>query len=69
MPATAKVTVLGGALLPTPTQISVDELSRIVNGGQHLKLFQAGPRRPLDSGVWIRVRIDTILELDQQYQP
>ena len=32
--------------------------------GKHRKLFE-----PLASGVWIRVRIDTVRELDQQYQP
>ena len=46
------------------TPISVAELLRIVNGGKHRKLFE-----PLASGVWIRVRIDTVRELDQQYQP
>ena len=35
-----------------------------MNGGPHRKLFE-----PLDSGVWIRVRIDTVKELDQQYRP
>jgi hypothetical protein len=62
---TARVTVLtnnGTGISSTP--ISVAELSRIVNGGQHRKLFE-----PLDSGIWIRVRIDTVLELDQQYHP
>ena len=46
------------------TAIPVPELARIVNGGPHRKLFE-----PLDSGVWIRVRIDTVKELDQQYRP
>ena len=46
------------------TPIPVSELARIVNGGKHRKLFE-----PLDSGVWIRVRIDTVRELDQQYRP
>jgi hypothetical protein len=46
------------------TPISAAELSRIVNGGKHRKLFE-----PLASGVWIRVRIDTVKELDQQYKP
>ncbi len=63
--STARVTVLtnnGSGINSTP--ISVAELSRIVNGGPHRKLFE-----PLDSGIWIRVRIDTVQELDQQYQP
>jgi hypothetical protein len=46
------------------TMIPVDELARIVNGGKHRKLFE-----PLSTGVWLRVHIDTVLTLDQQYQP
>jgi len=66
VPASAKVTVLAnqGTKGISATPISVAELSRIVNGGRHRKLFE-----PLDSGVWIRVRIDTVRELDQQYRP
>jgi hypothetical protein len=66
VPAGAKVTVLTnhGTQGITATPISVAELYRIVNGGPHRKLFE-----PLASGVWIRVRIDTVKELDQQYQP
>jgi hypothetical protein len=66
VPTSARVTVLtnraGKGIGATP--ISVAELGRIVNGGAHRKLFE-----PLDSGVWIRVRIDTVKELDQQYRP
>ena len=66
LPSTAKITVLintnGKGILSTP--ISAAELSRIVNGGQHRKLFE-----PLASGIWIRIRIDTVKELDQQYAP
>lgn len=66
LPAGARVTVLtnNGTRGIANTPITVAELSRIVNGGAHRKLFE-----PLASGVWIRVRIDTIRELDQQYQP
>jgi hypothetical protein len=66
VPANARVTVLTnqGTKGISATAISVSELARIVNGGKHRKLFE-----PLDSGVWIRVRIDTVRELDQQYQP
>jgi len=62
----AKVTVLTNHGTPgiSATPISVGELYRIVNGGPHRKLFE-----PLASGVWIRVRIDTVKELDQQYRP
>jgi len=65
LPATAQVTVLtnnGQGIAATP--ITVSELARIVNGGKHRKLFE-----PLDSGVWIRVHVDTVRSLDQQYRP
>ena len=65
VPATAQVTVLtndGQGISATPTTVS--ELARIVNGGKHRKLFE-----PLDSGVWIRVHVDTVRSLDQQYHP
>jgi hypothetical protein len=66
LPPTARVTVLtndGSGISSTP--IPVSELRRIVAGKttKH-KLFE-----PLESGVWIRVRIDTIQEVDQQYRP
>jgi hypothetical protein len=66
VPANARITVLTnqGTAGISATPISVSELERIVNGGRHRKLFE-----PLDSGVWIRVRIDTVRELDQQYKP
>jgi hypothetical protein len=62
----AKITVLTnqGTKGISATPISTVELYRIVNGGPHRKLFE-----PLESGVWIRVRIDTVRELDQQYRP
>jgi hypothetical protein len=62
----ARVTVLTsrGASGITSTPVTVAQLAAIVAGRPPLKLFE-----PLDSGVWIRVRIDTILELDQQYRP
>jgi hypothetical protein len=61
----AHITVLtnnGTGISSTP--ISVAELARIVNGVHHRKLFE-----PLASGVWIRVHIDVVRSLDQQYQP
>jgi hypothetical protein len=62
----ARITVLTnqGTKGISATPISVAELYRIVNGGPHRPLFE-----PLLSGVWIRVRIDTVKELDQQYRP
>ena len=44
----------------------VSELAEIVSTGKssRRKLFE-----PLESGVWIRYRIDTVCALDQQYRP
>jgi hypothetical protein len=66
VPETANVTILttGGTQPLYQTQSSVSELDRIVNGGDHRPLFE-----PLDSGVWIRVHVDTVCSLDQQYRP
>jgi len=64
--ANARITVLTnhGTSGISATPVSTAELYRIVNGGPHRKLFE-----PLQSGIWIRVRIDTVKELDQQYRP
>jgi hypothetical protein len=67
VPTTAHVTVLvnnGTGILSTP--ITVDELAEIVRTGKSSKrkLFE-----PLESGVWLRYRIDTACSLDQQYRP
>jgi hypothetical protein len=66
VPANAHVTVLTkngqGALGETPIRMA--ELFRIVNGGKHRRLFE-----PLATGVWLRIHIDTVRSLDQQYQP
>jgi hypothetical protein len=48
---------------PTLTPIRLSELYRIVNGGTHRRLWE-----PLSTGVWIRVGVDTIREINQQYQ-
>ena len=64
---TAKVTVLtrqGDPAQFGATPITVAELSELVQGGSPVKLFE-----PLDTGVWIRVNVDTVCALDQQYQP
>lgn len=61
----ARITVLtnpGSGPVSTPVRLA--ELMRIVNGGPHRKLFE-----PLSSGVWIRVNVDTIRGIEQQYQP
>jgi hypothetical protein len=67
LPAKAHVTVLtrhGDPASVGATPITVAELARIVNGGRHRPLFE-----PLETGVWIRIRSDTVLSLDQQYRP
>jgi hypothetical protein len=62
---TAKIRVmLNSGANPKLTPIKLAELSRIVNGGPHRKLWE-----PLSTGVWIRVQIDTIREINQQYIP
>jgi len=69
LPATAHVTVLAKGAAPDSSGfpaavITVSELERMVNGGAHRPLFE-----PLDSGVWIRVHVDTVCSLEQQYRP
>jgi len=63
---TAAITVLtrGGPGPLGETPIGLPELEHIVNGGPHRALFE-----PLDSGVWIKVHVDTVCSLDQQYRP
>ena len=59
---TARVTILTKG--PTGTPANVAQLAAIVNGTSATKLWE-----PLSTGVWIRVRIDTVNSLDQQYHP
>lgn len=47
---------------PTPT--TVDELQKLVDGTSTLDLFE-----PIDTGVWITIRIDTVRAVYQQYKP
>ena len=61
VPADARVTVLKTS--PNSTPITVEELAGIVNDGKP-KLWE-----PIDTGFWIRVEIDTVRSLDQQYVP
>jgi hypothetical protein len=63
----AHVTVLVNnrtGILSTP--ITVSELAEIVHTGKSGRrtLFES-----LESGVWIRVKVDTVCSLDQQYRP
>jgi hypothetical protein len=67
VPADTPVTILTRAGDPQQfgaTPSTVTELERIVNGGEHRELFE-----PLDSGVWIRVHVDTVCSIEQQYRP
>ncbi len=66
VPDGAHVSVLTkqGAAKFGETPITVSELAQLVNGAKPVELFE-----PLNTGVWIRVNIDTVCALDQQYQP
>jgi hypothetical protein len=66
LPATTPLTILtrDGTGPLGETESSVSELEAIVNGGEHRPLFES-----LESGVWIRVHVDTVCSLDQQYRP
>ena len=58
----ARVTVLVRAV--KQKRISVAELAKVLDGTSAVQLFE-----PLDSGVWITVRIDTVRSITQQYLP
>jgi hypothetical protein len=67
VPADAKVTVLtrhGDPANFGATPVTVDELAQLVDGHKPVELFE-----PLDTGVWIGVKIDTVCSIDQQYIP
>ena len=67
VPDTTPVTILtrdGDPQQLGATPSTVSELERIVNVGNHRELFE-----PLDSGIWIRVHVDTVCSIDQQYRP
>jgi hypothetical protein len=57
----AKVTVLVDG--PESEPIALEELAQIVEGN-HAPLWE-----PIETGFWIRYRIDTVTSLDQQYRP
>lgn len=64
VPATAEVTVLADG--PNGTPIEVSQLADLVAGKNPL----GGPLfEPLSTGFWIRVDVDTVRSLDQQYRP
>lgn len=63
----ARVTVLtrhGDPATFGATHVTVPQLAQLVRGEAPVRLFE-----PLDTGVWIRVHVDTVCALDQQYQP
>ena len=67
VPANTPVTVLtreGDPQSFGATPITVAELSQLVDGETPVELYE-----PLDTGVWIRVHIDTVCAIDQQYVP
>jgi hypothetical protein len=65
MPASTRGTVLtSGAGSFSGTRITAAELAAIVSGHGGTKLFE-----PLESGLSITVRIDTITAFAQQYRP
>lgn len=63
VPASVHGTVLTNGSSLDGTSISVAQLAQIV-AGKGMKLFE-----PLESGVWIRVRIDTVQTFSQQFRP
>jgi len=67
VPADTPVTVLtreGDPQSFGATPITVAELAQLVDGEAPVELYEA-----LDTGVWIRVHIDTVCAIDQQYVP
>ena len=63
----ARVTVLtrkGDPAQFGATPITVPALAQLVRGAKPVVLFE-----PLDTGVWIRVHVDTVCAIEQQYQP
>ncbi len=67
VPNDADVTVLTKSGDPADfgaTSITVAELAKIVDGTSNIDLFE-----PLDSGVWITVKVDTVMRIAQQYRP
>jgi hypothetical protein len=66
---TAHVTVLvkGGALDSrgfASKAISVGQLAQLVKGEEPVELYES-----LESGIWMRVHVDTACSLEQQYRP
>lgn len=64
VPADARVTVLTKGVSASP--VTVAQLAELVSGKNPFPrpLFE-----PLTTGFWIRINIDTVRSLDQQYRP
>jgi hypothetical protein len=62
LPASVHGTVLVGGVKEVP--ITAAQLADLVAGKMPVKLFE-----PLESGMWIVVRIDTVRSFAQQYKP
>ena len=63
----ARVTVLtrhGDPAQLGATPVTVAQLAALVRGEKPVDLFE-----PLDTGVWLRVHVDTVCRIDQQYMP
>jgi hypothetical protein len=63
----ARVTVLtrhGDPAQLGATPITVPKLAALVRGEEPVELFEA-----LETGVWLRVHVDTVCRVDQQYVP
>ena len=63
----ARVTVItrhGDPAQLGATRITVSQLAALVRGDEPVVLFE-----PLDTGVWIRVDVDTVCAVDEQYRP
>ena len=69
LPATADIRVLSrtgelpGTGFPS-TAITASQLAQLVDGQEPVKLAES-----LESGFWMRAKIDTVCSLQQQYRP
>lgn len=64
LPNDAQVTVLRDGV--EGSTVTVDELAQLVHGENP---FDKPPFEPISTGFWMRVHIDTVRALDQQYIP
>ena len=64
VPADARVKVLTTSTNLQGTPITVEQLAQIVAGKKPVPLFE-----PIATGFWIRIDIDTVRSIDQQYIP